>query len=256
MSDFPRTDNIVIRVRGLVNEIGGKLLHDHIDLDVRRGQTLAIVGGSGSGKSILLRSIIGLTKPKAGTIEIFGEDVAALSDKGWHELRKRWGVLFQDGALFSSQTVEENIEVPLRELMQLPESLMREIAAMKLSLVGLPEDTGRKYPSELSGGMRKRASLARALALDPELLFLDEPTAGLDPIAASGVDSLIRELQKVLKLTTLMVTHDIDTLRTTADCIAVLVDKKLHIGTLETLRQDPHPWIQEYFGGERGRAAA
>jgi phospholipid/cholesterol/gamma-HCH transport system ATP-binding protein len=255
VSEPAREDDIVIRIRGLVNEIDGMVLHDHIDLDVRRGQILALVGGSGSGKSVLLRSIIGLNKPKAGHIEIFGADVSSLGHEDGHELRKRFGVLFQDGALFSSQTVEENVEVPLRELMRLPESLMSDIAAMKLSMVGLPEDASRKYPSELSGGMRKRASLARALALDPELLFLDEPTAGLDPIAASGVDSLIRELQKGLKLTAFMVTHDIDTLRATADCIAVLVDKKLHIGTLETLRQDSHPWIQEYFSGERGRAA-
>jgi phospholipid/cholesterol/gamma-HCH transport system ATP-binding protein len=231
------------------------LLHDHIDLEVKRGEIFALVGGSGSGKSVLMRSIIGLNRPKAGSIEVLGHDIASDDEKQQLDLRKRWGVLFQDGALFSSHTVEENIEVPMRELMHMPEDLMREIAAMKLSLVGLPADAGAKYPSELSGGMRKRASLARALALDPEILFLDEPTAGLDPIAADGVDRLVLELRNVLKLTTFLVTHDIDTLRTIADRIGVLVDRKLRIGTLETLRNDPHPWIREFFGGERGRAA-
>jgi phospholipid/cholesterol/gamma-HCH transport system ATP-binding protein len=215
---------------------------------------LALVGASGSGKSILLRTIIGLNKPTSGKIEVFGEDIVALSLERQHDMRKRWGVLFQEGALFSSQTVIENIEVPLREMMHLPEQLMDGIAALKLSMVGLPEDSGPKYPSELSGGMRKRAGLARALALEPSLLLLDEPTAGLDPIAASGIDSLICKLRKGLKLTAFMVTHDIGTLRATADRIAVLVDRKLRIGTIETLRADPHPWIYEYFNGPRARA--
>ena len=247
--------DVVVRVRGLVTEIGGKILHDHIDLDVKRGEVLALVGGSGSGKSILLRTIIGLRKPKEGTIEVFGHDMAALSDTEWHETRKHWGVLFQEAALFSSQTVTENIQVPLRELMHLPQTLMDQITALKLTMVGLPGDTGEKYPSELSGGMKKRAGLARALALEPSLLFLDEPTAGLDPIAASGIDSLICKLHKGLRLTALIVTHDIDTLRATTDRVAVLVDKKLRIGTIETLRKDPHPWIQEYFNGSRGHSA-
>jgi phospholipid/cholesterol/gamma-HCH transport system ATP-binding protein len=247
-------DDVVIRIRGLVNRIGDNLLHDHIDLDVRNGEVLALVGGSGSGKSILLRTIIGLNKPTSGKIEVFGEDIAALSLERQHDMRKRWGVLFQEGALFSSQTVIENIEVPLREMMHLPEQLMDGIAAMKLSMVGLPEDSGPKYPSELSGGMRKRAGLARALALEPSLLLLDEPTAGLDPIAAGGIDSLICKLRKGLRLTAFIVTHDIGTLKATADRIAVLVDKHLRIGTIETLRADPHPWIHEYFNGPRARA--
>jgi phospholipid/cholesterol/gamma-HCH transport system ATP-binding protein len=167
----------------------------------------------------------------------------------------RWGVLFQEGALFSSQTVAENIQVPLREYTKMTQDLMNEIASMKLSMVGLPEDTAKKYPSELSGGMRKRAGLARALALDPELLFLDEPTAGLDPISASNFDALVRDLQKSLGLTVLMVTHDIDTLRATTDRVAVLVDKKIKVGTIAELRKDPNPWIKEYFSGARGRAA-
>jgi phospholipid/cholesterol/gamma-HCH transport system ATP-binding protein len=254
-SQVAPADDVVIRIRGLVNLIGGVLLHDHIDLDVRSGEVLALVGGSGSGKSILLRTIIGLHRPKAGTIEIFGKNIRAASAADQHEMRKHWGVLFQEGALFSSQTVTENIEVPLRELLHLPEDLRRGIAALKLSMVGLPEDAGAKYPSELSGGMRKRAGLARALATEPSLLFLDEPTAGLDPIAAGGVDSLIRKLHRGLKLTAFMVTHDINTLCAVADRVAVLVDKKLRIGTIETLRADPTPWIHEYFNGPRARAA-
>ena len=248
-------EEFVIRIKGLVNEVGGKLLHDLIDLDVKRGEVLALVGGSGSGKSIMLRTIIGLHKPKAGKIEVFGKDLMTINDEQRHEVQKRWGVLFQEGALFSSQTVTENIELPLRELMHVPQDIMDEIAALKLAMVGLPEDTGAKYPSELSGGMRKRAGLARALAVEPALLFLDEPTAGLDPIAAAGIDALICKLRKELKLTVFMITHDIDTLRATADRIAVLVDRKLRVGTIETLRNDPHPWIHEYFNGPRGRAA-
>ncbi len=255
MSDRPKTDDVVIRVRGLVNALGGNVLHDHLDLDVKRGEVLGVVGGSGTGKSVLLRSIVGLNRPQAGSIRVFGEETVGKDAEDLHTLQPRWGVLFQDGALFSSQTVAENIQVPLREHAKMPQSLMNEIASMKLSMVGLPPDAAKKYPSQLSGGMRKRAGLARALALDPELVFLDEPTAGLDPISANHFDELVRGLQKSLNLTVFMVTHDIDTLRATTDRIAVLVDKKLKVGTIQTLVRDPHPWIHEYFAGVRGRAA-
>jgi len=251
----PTSEEVVIRVRGLVNAMGGNVIHDTLDLDVKRGEVLGVVGGSGAGKSVLLRSIIGLNRPTEGMIRIFGEDVAELHGQPLRALQMRWGVLFQEGALFSSQTVSENIQVPLREYTHMSQQLMDEIAAVKLAMVGLPEDAGRKFPSQLSGGMKKRAGLARALALDPEIVFLDEPTAGLDPISANQFDELVRGLQKSLNLTVVMVTHDIDTLRATTDRIAVLVDKKLKVGTIGSLVHDPHPWIQDYFAGARGRAA-
>ncbi len=247
--------DIVISVRGLVTQLGSRLIHDHVDLDVRRGEVIAIVGGSGSGKSVLLRSIVGLLRPTAGSIHVFGEDVLAMSENEMRSLQMRWGVLFQEGALFSSQTVAENVQVPLREYTKISQDLMNEIAAVKLAMVGLEGDAAQKHPSELSGGMKKRASLARALVLDPDIVFLDEPTAGLDPIAANNFDELIRGLQKSLNLTVFMVTHDLDTLKSIADRVAVLVNKKLKVGTIETLMQDDDPWIQEYFSGPRGRAA-
>jgi phospholipid/cholesterol/gamma-HCH transport system ATP-binding protein len=248
--------DVVIKVRGLVNAFGPRVIHDHIDLDVYRGEVLGIVGGSGSGKSVLLRSIIGLIRPREGTVEVFGESTNEdIESPAMQALEMRWGVLFQEGALFSSQTVTENIEVPLREYTSMSQELMDEIACMKLGMVGLSSDTGCKYPSELSGGMKKRAGLARALALDPELLFLDEPTAGLDPISANQFDELIKQLQKVLGLTVFLVTHDLDTLRAVTDRIAVLVNKKLVIGTIDELRKNQDPWIHEYFSGVRGRAA-
>jgi phospholipid/cholesterol/gamma-HCH transport system ATP-binding protein len=245
----------IIRIRGLTNELGGNLIHDRLDLDVIRGEVLGVVGGSGAGKSVLLRSIVGLNKPKSGEIEVFGEETSKLTPVELRGLQLRWGVLFQEGALFSSHTVAENIQVPLRRYTKMSQKLMDEVAALKVSVVGLPPDAAHKYPSELSGGMKKRAGLARALALDPDLLFLDEPTAGLDPISASHFDQLVSDLQKSLKLTVFMVTHDIDTLRATTDRIAVLVDKKIKVGTIEALMKDPHPWIHEYFSGPRGRAA-
>ncbi len=253
MSEKP--DDAVIRIRGLVNELGGNLIHDHLDLDVKRGEVMGVVGGSGTGKSVLLRSIVGLNHPKSGSIKVFGEETGHSDAEEIRGLQLRWGVLFQEGALFSSQTVAQNVQVPLRRWTHMSQSLMNEVAAMKLAIVGLPEDAAKKFPSELSGGMRKRAGLARALALDPELLFLDEPTAGLDPISAARFDELVKDLQKSLGLTVFMVTHDIDTLRATTDRIAVLVDKKIKVGTIKTLIHDPHPWIQEYFSGVRGRAA-
>ena len=246
----------VIKIRGLVNGFGDKVIHDHIDLDVRRGEVLGVVGGSGSGKSVLLRSIIGLIRPKDGMVEVFGKPTSGdIEGSAMRQLEMRWGVLFQEGALFSSQTVAENIQVPLREYTGMSQTLMDEIAEMKLALVGLPPDAGNKYPSELSGGMKKRAGLARALALDPELLFLDEPTAGLDPISANQFDELIKQLQSALGLTVFLVTHDIDTLRAVTDRIAVLVNKKLVIGTITELRKNDNPWIKDYFSGVRGRAA-
>lgn len=254
MADWKK-EEIVIKVRGLTNQFGDHVVHDHVDLDVKRGEVIAIVGGSGTGKSVLLRSIIGLIEPKEGEIEIFGVDPRTLSGHELEQLQIRWGMLFQEGALFSSETVAENIQVPLREYTKMSQELMNEVASVKLSMVGLPESAAPKFPSEISGGMKKRAGLARALALDPELLFLDEPTAGLDPISATQFDQLVRDLQKSLNLTVVMVTHDIDTLRATTDRIAVLVNKKLKIGTIDTLRNDPDPWIKEYFSGVRGRAA-
>jgi phospholipid/cholesterol/gamma-HCH transport system ATP-binding protein len=248
--------DVVVEIRGLVNGFGGKVIHDHLDLDLYRGEVLGVVGGSGSGKSVLLRSIIGLIRPKAGTVKVFGQSTKGdIEGSAMRRLEMRWGVLFQEGALFSSQTVAENIQVPLREYTAMRQELMDEIAEMKLAMVGLPPGTGDKYPSELSGGMKKRAGLARALALDPELLFLDEPTAGLDPISANQFDELVKRLQQALGLTVFLVTHDIDTLRAVTDRIAVLVNKKLVIGTIAELRQNKDPWIQDYFSGVRGRAA-
>jgi phospholipid/cholesterol/gamma-HCH transport system ATP-binding protein len=248
-------DDIVIDIKGLVTAFGTKVIHDHLDLEVRRGEVLGLVGGSGSGKSVLMRSIIGLNRPREGEIEVFGQKIVEAEGGRMRALEMRWGVLFQEGALFSSMTVAENIQVPLREYTHMDQTLMDEIAAIKLAMVGLPEDAGAKYPAELSGGMKKRAGLARALALDPELLFLDEPTSGLDPISANMFDELIKGLQQSLGLTVVMVTHDLDSLRAVASRVAVLVEKKIKTGTIAQLRQDPDPWIQDYFSGPRGRAA-
>lgn len=246
----------VIRVRDLYTRFGEQTVHAGVDLDVRRGEVLGVVGGSGTGKSVLLRHIVGLTRPSSGTIEVMGRETQGLSSRGWVELQSRWGVLFQDGALFSSLTVLENILVPLKEHTSLPPDMLRQIAEVKVAMVGLPADACGKYPSQLSGGMRKRAGLARALALDPEILFLDEPTAGLDPIGAAAFDELIGNLKSSLGLTVFMVTHDLDSLYAICDRIAVLIDKRLIVGTIDSLLQEDHPWIQDYFLGPRGRAAA
>jgi len=242
-------------VRGLVTRFGNQTVHDGLDLDVRRGEVLGVVGGSGTGKSVLLRQIVGLERPAAGRIEVLGMDTARLSGRQRVALQARWGVLFQDGALFSSMTVLENIQVPLREHSSLSRPMIEEIARVKVAMVGLPGDAGAKYPSQLSGGMRKRAGLARALAMDPEILFLDEPTAGLDPIGAAAFDQLIRNLQRSLGLTVFMVTHDLDSLYAICDRIAVLIDRKIVTGTIDSLLEDPHPWVKDYFHGPRGRAA-
>ena len=247
----------IIQVRGLSNGFGDQLVHDGLDLDVRRGEILGVVGGSGTGKSVLMRSIIGLQTPLAGDITVFGEPTIGREETEAVEIRKRWGVLFQGGALFSTLTVAENVEVPLREFYpDLNEALLNEIAAYKVVMTGLPADAGPKFPAELSGGMKKRAGLARALALDPELLFLDEPTAGLDPIGAAAFDGLIAGLQRTLGLTVFLITHDLDTLYAICDRVAVLADKKvIAVGTIDELLALDHPWIQEYFRGPRGRAA-
>lgn len=246
----------VISVRGLKTRFGAQVVHDGIDLDVVKGEVIGLVGGSGTGKSVLLREIVGLMDPSAGRIQVLGKDTAELSESERLALQARWGMLFQDGALFSSLTVLENIKVPLKEHTKLPADLIDEIARVKVAMVGLAADAGDKYPSQLSGGMRKRAGLARALALDPEILFLDEPTAGLDPIGAAAFDELIGSLQKSLGLTVFMVTHDLDSLYAICDRIAVLVDKKLVIGTIDELLRQEHPWIHDYFHGPRGRAAS
>jgi phospholipid/cholesterol/gamma-HCH transport system ATP-binding protein len=250
-----QTDDIVIRVHQLVTRFGVQTIHDHVDLDVRRGEVMGIVGGSGTGKSVLLRSIIGLQRPASGSVEVLGRDIRHLREAEQRALDQHFGVLFQDGALFSSLSVAQNIEVPLREHSPMPESLMAEIAASKIAMVGLPEDAAPKFPAQLSGGMRKRAGLARALALDPEILFLDEPTAGLDPIGAADFDKLIGDLQTSLRLTVVMATHDLDTLFAICDRVAVLVDRKLRVGPLSQHLEDEHPWIHAYFHGPRGRAA-
>ncbi|MBX3454992.1 ABC transporter ATP-binding protein [Ferrovibrio sp.] len=251
------TKDVAIRVRGLVNAFDGFKVHDGLDLDVMRGEVLGVVGGSGTGKSVLLRTIIGLNQPQAGSIDLLGSDMIGGDDAARRNARQRIGVLFQDGALFSSLTVAQNIQVPLKEFYKLPDDLLQEIAAAKIRMVGLPDSAGGKIPSELSGGMRKRAGLARALALDPEVVFLDEPTAGLDPIGAAAFDTLVRDLQKALGLTVFMVTHDLDSLYAICDRIAVLAEKKvLAVGPLPSLLGHPHPWIQEYFHGPRARAAA
>ena len=254
-NEAPAEPGAVISIRGLVNRFGSQVVHDGLDLDVRAGEVLGVVGGSGTGKSVLLRTVVGLNPPYAGRIVVLGEDTAAMSEREWEHLQQRWGVLFQSGALFSSLTVAENIQVPMKEHTHLPKKFADEVTALKIALVGLPPDAAGKYPSELSGGMKKRAGLARALALDPEILFLDEPTAGLDPIGAAAFDTLIRDLQQSLGLTVFMVTHDLDSLHAICDRIAVLVDKKIKVGTMAEMLADPHPWIREYFHGPRARAA-
>jgi len=254
--DAEADDDIIVRVRGLCNRFGALVVHQDLDLDMRRGEILGIVGGSGSGKSVLLKSIIGLHAFDSGTVEINRRNQAALSANAAKDARRQWGVLFQDGALFSSLTVAQNVKVPLREYYDLSSELMDQIAAYKIAMVGLDASTGPKFPSELSGGMRRRAGLARALALDPDLVFLDEPTAGLDPMSAASFDEMILRLRETLGLSVFLVTHDLDTLHATCDRVAVLAERHVvAVGTIPELIATGHPWIQDYFGGPRGRAA-
>ena len=250
-------NDIVIKVRGLRNQFGEHVVHDDLDLDIHRGEIVGVVGGSGTGKSVLMRSILGLRKFNEGSVEILGVNVHEADDAALEVVRQGTGVLFQDGALFSSLTVGENVQVPFKEhYKDLPASLIYELALLKVKLAGLPADAFVKLPSELSGGMRKRAGIARALALDPPILFLDEPTAGLDPIGAAAFDELIKTLQSALGLTVFLITHDLDTLYTICDRIAVLADKKVLINApIAEVEQFDHPWVQEYFHGPRARAA-
>ena len=245
----------VIDVQGLRTRFGGQVIHDGLDFRVERGEVMGLVGGSGTGKSVLLRTIVGLIRPEAGRIALFGRETGRLAAAEVRAMQRRCGVLFQDGALFSSLTVEQNIEVPLREHTRLRPAFRQQIAGLKIGLVGLPPDSANKYPAELSGGMRKRAGLARALALDPEILFLDEPTAGLDPIGANRFDELIKELSQALGLTVVMVTHDLDSLHAVCHRVSVLIDKRVMVGTIDELMRVPDAWIQDYFTGPRGRAA-
>ncbi len=246
----------VIEIRGVRNQFGSTVVHENLDLDLFRGEVLGVVGGSGTGKSVLLRCIAGLRPPQGGSIKIFGKDALNCSEAERRMIDARMGVMFQDGALFSSLTVRENVEVPMRTLPNLDPGLRRELADLKIAMSGLPYKAGDNYPSELSGGMRKRAGLARALALDPEIVFLDEPTAGLDPIGASAFDELIRALSETLGLTVFMVTHDLDSLHACCDRIAVLAEKHVkYTGTMADMLEVDHPWVHEYFHGPRARAA-
>jgi phospholipid/cholesterol/gamma-HCH transport system ATP-binding protein len=250
-------DDVIIRLRGLSKRFRAQIIFDDLDLDVLRGEVLGVAGASGTGKSVLLRCITGLVPADRGRVEVFGRDMARLNWRDRLAIESRWGVLFQDGALFSSLTVLQNIQVPMREQLKLPKAAMDELAYLKLAMVGLPPDAAHKFPSQLSGGMRKRAGLARALALDPEIVFLDEPTSGLDPIGAAAFDSLIRDLQRTLGLTVYMVTHDLDSIFTICDRVAVLADHRVvRTGSpAELVHQPGHPWVQDYFCGERARAA-
>jgi phospholipid/cholesterol/gamma-HCH transport system ATP-binding protein len=244
----------VIEVRGVVNSFGRQVVHDGLDLEVRAGEVFSIVGGSGSGKSVLLRTMLGLQKPAAGTVRIEGHEVTRQPAQALLAVKRRYGVMFQRGALFSSLTVAQNIELPIREHFPVTRELAAELALLRIRMVGLSADAAPKYPAELSGGMTKRVALARALALDPAILFLDEPTSGLDPISAAAFDELVLELQRSLGLTVVMITHDLDTIFRVSNRIGVIVDGRMIAGTVEEIVGNGHPWIREYFHGERSRA--
>jgi phospholipid/cholesterol/gamma-HCH transport system ATP-binding protein len=250
---MPATPEIIVAVRDVVNRFGTQTVHDGVSFDVHAGEVFGIVGGSGSGKSVLLKTMLGLRRPDQGIVELEGRDITRMSDTELREVKRRYGVTFQHGALFTSLTVTENIILPMVESLDLEEATLQSLAELRLRMVGLPVEAGAKFPAQLSGGMIKRAALARALALDPVLLFLDEPTAGLDPIAATAFDDLVLYLRRTLGLTVVMVTHDLDTLARTCDRVAVLVDRKVIVDTLDGIVRNEHPWIQEYFHGARGR---
>ena len=246
-----------IEVTGLISKFGDNVVHETLDLTIPRGQVVGVVGGSGAGKSVLLNTIIGLREPQGGSVRIFGQDIRYARRRQWTAIERRWGVLFQQGALWSNLTVKENVAAPMFEHTTMHRAEIDELADLKIALAGLPAGAGALKPSELSGGMIKRASLARALALDPELLFLDEPTSGLDPISAAAFDTLIDDLSDSLRLTVFMITHDLDSLYTITDQVAVIADKKVvAMAPVRELEHSDHPWIKSYFQGDRGRAAA
>jgi len=245
----------VIEVHGLVNRFGNQVVHDGLDMEVMEDEVFGIVGGSGAGKSVLLRSILGLQRPQAGTVRIEGHDITRASEAQLRPIKARYGVAFQSGALYSGLTVLQNVQLPMMEYFDLEATVLDELALLKIGLVGLSADAAGKYPAELSGGMVKRAAIARALALDPGLLFLDEPTSGLDPVSAAAFDELVLFLQKELKLTIIMITHDLDSIFRTCNRVGVIVDRHMESDTVERIVDHPNPWIQEYFHGERARGA-
>jgi phospholipid/cholesterol/gamma-HCH transport system ATP-binding protein len=244
----------VLEVIGLVNRFGTQIVHEGLNMEVREDEVFGIVGGSGTGKSVLLRSILGLQRPQAGIIRIDGRDITRMTASQLYEVKARYGVTFQQGALYSALTVRQNVQLPMIEHVDMEPAERDELAMLKILLAGLPADAAEKYPSQLSGGMIKRAALARALALDPKLLFLDEPTSGLDPISASEFDELILYLQKELRLTVVMITHDLDTIFRTCNRVGVIVNRHMEVDTLDGIVNNPNPWIQAYFHGERARA--
>jgi phospholipid/cholesterol/gamma-HCH transport system ATP-binding protein len=246
----------ILEVAGLVNRFGAQAVHEGLDMAVEEGEGFGIVGGSGTGKSVLLRTILGLRRPQAGTVKLHGEDITQMSSGELRRAKAGYGVTFQQGALYSSLTVRENVQLPMIEHLRLDRATLDGLAVMKLRLVGLPAEAGDKYPSQLSGGMVKRAALARALSLDPKLLFLDEPTSGLDPISAAAFDDLIVYLQHELRLTVVMITHDLDSIFRTCNRVGVIVDRKMVSGTLDEIVSNPHPWIRSYFHGERAKRFA
>jgi phospholipid/cholesterol/gamma-HCH transport system ATP-binding protein len=241
----------ILEVRGLVNRFGRQVVHDGLDMTVERGEVFGIVGGSGSGKSVLLRSILGLQRPQGGEVRLLGRDLTQMSFDELKQVKSNYGVTFQQGALFSALTVLQNVQLPMLEHQKLSPRALEELALLKVRLVGLPDEAAGKYPAQLSGGMIKRAALARALALDPSLLMLDEPTAGLDPISAAAFDELLMDLREQLGLTVVMITHDLDTIFRTCNRVGVIIDRRMTSDSLEGITRNPHPWIQAYFHGER-----